>query len=98
MIKYLPIFFLLNYSNILPQISGSLYNIPDNLKVDSISVNATYDSLSALDSSIVKEESVLADTLIPLKIIPLTDVSQIIELLYMQKRAFGSFWFSLETQ
>lgn len=94
MLKYLPIFFLLNYLNMFSQISDSLYNILDSLKVDSISVNAAYDSLSALDSSLVREETVLPDTLIPLQAIPLTDVSKIIvrrSFLFYNYRYTGDF-------
>lgn len=72
------------------QSSDTLYNQSDNLKVDTTSVNAEYDSLSIDDSTLVIKETIVVDTLMPIQEYPLSDLSQTIN-----KRVFYfyNYWY-----
>jgi hypothetical protein len=78
----------------LSQTADTLFNGSDSQLVDTLSLNASNDSLFVSDSANVTDEIVKPDSLIPIQGIPLTDVSMIIyknTFLFYNYRYTGDF-------
>src|SRR3972149_5329475 len=93
MIKYLLIFFILTFVSTYSQDLDTLSVVSDSLIVDTLKVSSR-DSLLISDSLKVDTVTVKPDTLAPIQISPLTEISHIIDkrnFLFYNYRYAGDF-------
>jgi hypothetical protein len=79
MIKFLPIFFILIFSESFSQTIDTLHSATDNITQDLVLSVENKDSLSVSDSIKTVENIVQPDTLTPIQGLPLSDFSHIID-------------------